>query len=120
MNCQHCHGSQWRSEETTIAIEIAQFDRLGLPTITVCAQVPFKRLDLDAVTEEQYLANTYDLADIFPNAESNAMWTIRETRSFEMGRCYTLTTEEKVKAVCLDQYLLLRPGIDVNIYGKAI
>ncbi len=109
---------QWSTEDTTTGIEFEDFKLLPLPALTVCAKRSVSDMEGGALTEEAYQASTYGPEEIFPSEKSNANWNISETRCGEMGRCYTLTTSRDVKAVSFDQDVVLKSGLDYNIYGK--
>ncbi len=110
---------QWLNEETTIGLEIVDHKRLKLPAITICAQKPFRtNVSGDPITEEEYLATTFDLEDLFPSSESNSLWNVSATRCFAMGRCYTFSSETEFKAVTMTQKLTVQSHRGMNIYGE--
>ncbi len=111
---------QFADEETAVSMQNDDFGKTGmeLPAISVCAESPYKRPMEGLIDEEQYQSVTYAFGEMFPNAEANAMWNVSVSRSFLNGRCYTFRSDTKVKAVSLGQFIELKSGVNVNVYGK--
>lgn len=86
---------KYDSGHTLIQIENEPMDMMDIPALTFCIQPAFKKKE-STYSEEDFLANTYSLEDIF---DANALETMLSNgshykvsviRSYMYGRCFTV------------------------------
>lgn len=96
-------------DQTTVSSEVDDMEELGFqaPTMTICADKPFKNLSWDNLTYETYDSNTLDVGEIIKDVNfitvDNKLKTdaasIKVLYTVDKGRCYILDFKEKVSTI---------------------